>query len=107
MTLTFKVMTVEIKGKEIELRYTIKGLILFETLKKSYPDSGNLFDTVALLWAFLRAEVDRKGYDIELTLDDFVEWLDAGENRLKECTEWLTREQARQTELLSDDKKKV
>lgn len=100
-------MTITIREQQIELRYTIKGLIIFETIKRETPNSGNLFDTVALLWSFIRAEIDRKGLLIDYKLEEFVDWLDSEPTRLSECTEWLTQEQARQTELLDGSKKKT
>lgn len=98
-------MEITIKNKAIKLRYTIKGLIIFETIKAQSNIEGNLFATITLIWSFLRAELDRMDSDLELTLEEFVDWVDEGPNRFGECVDWLNKEQDRQTELLGGEKK--
>lgn len=97
---------VKIKGEEIALRYTIKGLILFEAIKNNNPNVGSLFDVVAIIWSFLRAEIDRSGVGVDLTLDEFVDWCDENQSDYVRCVKWLNKEQARQSELLDDSEKK-
>lgn len=101
-------MKINIKGNEVALRYTIKGLILFETVKSQVQGGGNLFDTITLIWCFIRAELERAGSDYNLTLEQFIDWIDEEPKAYKQCLEWLTAEQARQTEMLGgdDDEKK-
>lgn len=96
-------MVINIKNLEVNLRYTIKGLIFFETIKKTHPDGGNIFDAVALLWCFLRAEIDRSDADVNVTLDEFVEWLDDDTARYAECMQWLHHAQAKQEEMLTSE----
>lgn len=101
-------MKINIKGNEVALRYTIKGLILFETVKSQVQGGGNLFDTITLIWCFVRTELERAGSDYNPTLEQFIDWIDEEPKEYKRCLEWLTTEQARQTELLcgDDDEKK-
>lgn len=98
-------MQVEIKGKVIELRHSIKGLIMFEAVKKNYSDGGNLFDFAALVWCFLRAEIERTGVELNLSLEDFIDWLDADSSHYPDCVKWLEQTQSSQTELLDSEKK--
>lgn len=94
---------VVIKGVEVELRYTIKGLILFEGVKAQAPNSGNIFDAMALVWSFLRAEIDRKKLDLNLTLDDFIDWIDEDKANYKRCIEWLNEAQEREADVLGSE----
>ena len=95
-------MKITIKGNEVALRYTIKGLILFETVKSQVHPRRNLFDTITLIWCFVRTELERAGSDYNLTLEQFIDWIDEEPKAYKRCLEWLSAEQARQTELLGD-----
>ena len=97
-----KVIT--IKGHEIALNYTFRGLILYEGLSKQYPYGGNVFSTVALLWCFIRAEIDRQKLDINLSLDEFINWVDDDQKRYHDCVNWLNEEQARQVEFIPEVK---
>lgn len=99
-------MKITIKGNEVALRYTIKGLILFETVKSQVQGGGNLFDTITLIWCFVRTELEREGSDYNPTLEQFIDWIDEEPKEYKRCLEWLSAEQARQTELLGDDDEK-
>lgn len=88
-------MKVEIKNREIELKYSFRAYMIFEQITDHSFTGGNLSDFITLFYSVLMAS------DRELTtdFDDFVDWLDENPDKLNEFTEWLTSNLKKQTDL--------
>lgn len=97
-------MKVEIKNREIELKYSFRAYMIFEQITDHSFTGGNLSDFITLFYSVLMAS------DRELTtdFDDFVDWLDENPDKLNEFTEWLTMNLKKQTDLSGnkDEKEK-
>lgn len=80
-------MTIDFKGKEIELKYGFKSLIIYENIaNKTFAPQG-LEDVVMFFYSVILASI--KGEEI-VKFDDFLDWLDENPNRLADFSNWIT-----------------
>ncbi len=77
-------MKVNIKGKEIELKYTVRSMMNYESIMgKTFAPEG-ITEIVIYFYATILAS----SKDTSISYDDFIEWFDENQP-LDEFTQWL------------------
>lgn len=72
-------MKIKIKDKELTLHYTIRMMILFENITGENVNFENLKSTkqlTTLLLACILASAQKEKIDLQLTYDEFIDFLD-------------------------------
>ena len=78
-------MIVNIKGNEITLKYSFRSMMIYEKIVgESFQPTG-VTEVIVYLYSTILAS--KKG--IDLSFDDFVDWLDDNPNAINEFNEWL------------------
>lgn len=78
-------MQISIKNEEITLKYGFKALMIYENITKNSFNPKTLEDMIVFFYSVVLAS--KKEYN--LTLDEFIEWLDEKPSILTEFSEWL------------------
>lgn len=79
-------MKLNIKDKEIELKYSIRALLMYENMTdKTFSTSTLLTDMIV----FMYCVVISSSKDYSLSFDDFIDYLDENPNAIQEFAEWL------------------
>lgn len=79
-------MKIKIQEKEIELKKTFRSYIIFESITDKIFAPKTMSDVVTYFYSVVLAS-DK---DINLTFDDFIDWLDENANALNDFEKWLT-----------------
>lgn len=79
-------MKINIKDKEIELKKTFRSYIIFESITDKIFAPKTMSDVATYFYSVVLAS-DR---NLELTFDEFIDWLDENENALNDFEQWLT-----------------
>lgn len=96
-------MILKIKERDIELRYTMRSLILYENImNKSFNPQTTLEVMVFFLCVLLGSDKQ-----LHLTLDELIDIVDADNQVLIDFTTWLTEEMTKQSYLTNGDEVKV
>lgn len=109
-------MIIEIKDKYVELRYTMRALLLFENvMDKSLMTCMNnedvkTIDVIVFFWCVILAS----GKKVQLTLEELIDMIDENPLLLSEFSDWLRAETIKQNMLtqnehveVNSDKKKL
>lgn len=80
-------MKITIKDKEIELKYTLRSMLMFENIKGETFSPKNLTDIVTYMYCVVVAS----GKDYDLQFDDFIDYLDEHPEFVTEFTKWLEK----------------
>ena len=79
-------MKLKIKDKEIELKYSIRALLMYENMTdKTFSTSTLLTDMIV----FMYCVVISSSKDYSLSFDEFIDYLDENPNVIQEFAEWL------------------
>lgn len=79
-------MKITIKEKEIELKYSIRSLIMYENMTdKTLSVSNSLTDMIV----FMYCVVISSSKDYSLTFDEFIDFLDENMDFIAQFSEWL------------------
>jgi len=79
-------MKLNIKDKEIELKYSIRALLMYENMTdKTFSTSTLLTDMIV----FMYCVVISSSKDYSLSFDDFIDYLDENPDAIQEFAEWL------------------
>lgn len=79
-------MKLNIKDKEIELKYSIRALLMYENMTdKTFSTSTLLTDMIVFMYCI----VISSSKDYSLSFDDFIDYLDENPNAIQEFAEWL------------------
>lgn len=103
-------MKINIKGKEVELRYTFRSLILFENIANKTFDPTDLKMTDIILYMLCTILASDK--TVELKFDELVDMIDEDPKIMEEFSNWLIAEYKKQmfmaqdTEVEVDEEKK-
>ena len=73
-------MKIKIQEKEIELKKTFRSYIIFESITDKIFAPKTMSDVVTYFYSVVLASEK----DINLTFDEFIDWLDENENALNE-----------------------
>lgn len=98
-------MKLNIKEKEIELKYTIRALFIFEKIANKTFTTTSLTDMYLLFYSLIIANEP----SIELTFDELIDICDEDITLFTEFTTWLTKEFEKQAQFneKKETKKKV
>jgi hypothetical protein len=91
-------MKITIKDKEVELKYTIRSLVLFENIKN---ESFNLQTTMDVIVYFLCVLL-ASDKTLQLTLDELIDLIDDDPKLLEDFSTWLTNEMNKQNVMSQD-----
>lgn len=78
-------MKINIKGKEVELKYSIRSLFLFENIMNKSFSLDNTQDTVVYFYCVLMAS-DKT---LALTFEEYLDLLDENPNIIADFAQWL------------------
>lgn len=88
-------MIININNKEINLKYSFRGYMIFEQIA-NHAFSGNGMSDFILLFYSMMMGSDK---ELTITFDEFVEWLDMNPEKLQEFSKWITDNITKQNEL--------
>lgn len=80
-------MEVIINDKTIKLKKTFRSVIAYEQAMKKAFNPATITETIMYFYCVVIASDS----DIELTYDEFINWLDDNPTAIKEFTEWLIK----------------
>jgi hypothetical protein len=78
-------MKLTIKGKEIELKYSIRSLLMYENMTDKSFSSTTMTDLVV----FFYCVVISSSQDYSYTFDEFIDYIDENPTIISEFAEWL------------------
>lgn len=79
-------MTIKIKDKEVELKYTLRSMLMYENItNKSFNPEG-LTDVITFFYCVIIAS----SQDYSLKFDDFIDELDEHPELVSQFGEWLS-----------------
>lgn len=78
-------MKITIDQKEIELKYSIRSLIMFENITEKTFNPQGVGDVVT----FFYCVVISSSKDYSLSYDEFLDWLDENSVELRNFATWL------------------
>ena len=78
-------MTITINDKEIQLKYSFRAMMIYENIaQKSFEPKG-ITEFILLFYSMIMAS-DK---DFEMSLEEFIDWLDEQPKVLEEYIKWL------------------
>ena len=80
-------MKIQVKEKEIELKYTMRSLMIYEDITGKSFNPSTLKDIMIYFYSTLLAS-DR---DTDVSFDEFVDYVDEHNEVISEFTEWITQ----------------
>ena len=81
-------MEIQINDRKIKLKKTFRSYIIYESATGKPFAPKTLTDTIMYFYCVVIASES----EIELSFDDFVDWLDNAPTALQEFTEWLVKQ---------------
>ena len=87
-------MKVNIKGKELDLHYSMRIYLIYETItgKTLSLESGSYTVSVNLFYSTILASMQHANLDLDFEYDEYLDWLDAqGMDLIKEFIEWFLK----------------
>lgn len=91
-------MKVTIKGKEIELKNSIRAYMIYENVEgKSFT-----FSSVSDLVTFFYCTIVSSSKDYSITLDEVIDEIDKNPNLIQEFSTWLESSITNQNKLKKD-----
>lgn len=80
-------MTVHIKGKDIELKYTIRALMMYENMVDNTFNPQGVTDMVTFFYCIVLAS----SKDYSITFDEFIDYIDESNYVLNDFKEWINK----------------
>lgn len=87
-------MKVNIKGKELDLHYSMRIYLIYETItgKTLSLESGSYTVSVNLFYSAILASMQHANLDLDFEYDEYLDWLDEqGMDLIKEFIEWFLK----------------
>ena len=87
-------MKVNIKGKELELAYSMRIYLIYETItgKTLSLETGSYTVSVNLFYSAILASMQHANLDLNFEYDEYLDWLDTqGMDLIKEFIEWFLK----------------
>lgn len=78
-------MKITIKEKEIELKYTLRSMLMYENITEKTFNPSTMSDVITFMYCIVVAS----SKDYSLKFDDFLDWLDENPNTINEFGEWI------------------
>lgn len=91
-------MKITIKDKEIELKYSIRALIMYENVAEGSFTAMSLTEILTFFYCIILTSAK----DYSLTWDEFLNWIDEDSNVLNEFGEWIKVVHTNQNKLKKD-----
>lgn len=86
-------MTITIRQTEITLKYSMRSLFLYEQTTGANFNPKSLQD----FCTFFYCVVCSSNKDLDLTFDEFVDYLDEDPSKMNEFAEWLSKTMQKNT----------
>lgn len=80
-------MEITINNKKVTLKKTFRSVIAYEQATKKTFNPTTVSETIMFFYCVVIASDS----ELEITFDDFINWLDENETAIKEFTEWLVK----------------
>lgn len=94
-------MTIKIREQEITLKYSMRALFQYENILGAFnPKSLSDFAT------FFYCVVCSSNKDLDLTFDEFIDFLDEDPSKMSEFAEWLGKTMAKNNFLSGQSQEK-
>ena len=104
LTVSRLIMKINIKGKEVELHYSFRALMIYEEiLGESFTEPKSFKEIMIFFYSIVLASTKEK----DILFDDFVDWLDSSPEVFKEFVEWLKQVFEQQAFLMKGRNEKV
>lgn len=87
-------MKVNIKGKELDLHYSMRIYLIYETItgKTLSLETGSYTVSVNLFYSAILASMQHANLDLNFEYDEYLDWLDTqGIDLIKEFIEWFLK----------------
>ena len=87
-------MKLNIKGKELDLHYSMRIYLIYETItgKTLSLESGSYTVSVNLFYSTILASMQHANLDFNFEYDEYLDWLDEqGMDLIKEFIEWFLK----------------
>lgn len=81
-------MEITINNKTIKLKKTFRSLIAYESAMGKTFNPTTITESIMYFYCVIISSDS----DIELSFDNFMDWLDDNPNSLKEFTQWLVEQ---------------
>lgn len=79
-------MKVNINGTEVELVYTMRSLMVYEKVYgKTFQPEG-----LTEIMVYFYSTVLASAKNLQISFDDFIEWIDENPQAITDFSEWLT-----------------
>ena len=95
-------MTIKINDKEIELKQTIRSLLMYENIKGESYQPKNLNDILLYIYCVVVAS----SKDYSLSYDDFIDWVDEHPDELTQIVKFIQDTQQNQNNIKKNKTKK-
>lgn len=80
-------MTIKIREQEVTLRYSMRSLFMFERVANKSFNPTTIEDFCTFFYCVLCSS----NKDLDLTFDEFVDYLDEDPSKMNEFAEWLSK----------------
>jgi len=80
-------MNINYKGREIEIKYSFRSLMVYENITQQSFNPKNLSDIINFFYATVLAKTLN---DNPVKYEEFIDWLDEDPIRLNDFCLWLT-----------------
>jgi len=78
-------MNIHLEGKDIELKYTFRSMIIYEKIMgQSFSPKG-----ITEILVYFYSTILASNKDVTLTYESFIDWLDENPAYLTEFSQWL------------------
>ncbi len=88
-------MKIKINDKEIELKQTIRALLMFENIKNESYSPKSLNDILLYIYCVVVAS----SRDYTLDYDSFIDWVDENPTELEKITQFIQQNQENQNSI--------
>ena len=95
-------MTFNINGKEYQLKYSFRALMIYENITHKSFNPKTITDMIVFFYSIILAS--NKG--CELMFEDFMDWIDDNPESVNDFSTWLTYVFTQQQEISPNDNKK-
>ena len=82
---TFTTMTITINEKNIELKYSLRAMLMYENMTDKTFSPSTLTDVITYMYCV----VISSSKDYSIKFDDFIDVLDSDPSIITKFTEWL------------------
>ena len=95
-------MKITINNHEVELKKTFRSYVIYESITDKIFAPKTMSDIITYFYSVVLAS-DK---DINITFDQFIDWLDENEDALNDFEKWLTEINEVDSQLQSKKKEK-